>query len=72
MFCEFYTVLDFRMKDLLQKGHGTSVKQADPITQEEEERLWDLGVFGVSDPRPFSTLCFMHASFWTQISRCTP
>lgn len=45
-FSEFYSILDSRMKGLLQKGHVTTVKQVDPITQ---EKLWYLGVFGVSD-----------------------
>ena len=60
-FAEFYSVLDSRMKNLLQKGHGTTVKQADPITQEEEEKLWNLGVFGVSDPQALQYTVFFYA-----------
>ena len=60
-FSEFYSILDSRMKDLLQKGHGTTVKQADPITQEDEEKLWNLGVFGVSDPQTLQYTVFFYA-----------
>ena len=48
-FSDFYSILDSRMMELLQKGHVTTVKQVDPFTQEDEEKLWNLGVLGVSD-----------------------
>ena len=60
-FAEFYTLLDSRMKDLLQKGHGTSIKQADPITPKEEEKLWELGVFGANDPQTLQYTVFFYA-----------
>ncbi|XP_062598710.1 zinc finger MYM-type protein 3-like [Saccostrea cucullata] len=45
-FAEFRKTLDAQMKSLLSKGLGTKVKQADPITQEDEELLWEREVLG--------------------------
>lgn len=41
----FQRVLDVRMKELLSKGLGTKVRQADPILAEVEEKIWSLKVF---------------------------
>lgn len=43
----FQRVLDVRMKELLSKGLGTKVRQADPILAEVEEKIWSLKVFGM-------------------------
>lgn len=40
-------VLDARIKELLSKGLGTKVRQADPILPEDEEIIWTSGVFGL-------------------------
>ncbi|XP_062598901.1 uncharacterized protein LOC134260347, partial [Saccostrea cucullata] len=45
-FAVFRKVLDARMKELLSKGLGTKVKQADPILPDDEEKIWTNGVFG--------------------------
>ncbi|KAK3084306.1 hypothetical protein FSP39_011366 [Pinctada imbricata] len=42
----FRNVLDARMKELLSKGLGTKVRQADPILPKDEEKFWDERVFG--------------------------
>ena len=39
-FSEFRRTLDSEMKRLCSLGLGTTVKQAEPITNEEEDRLW--------------------------------
>ncbi|KAK3107197.1 hypothetical protein FSP39_009112 [Pinctada imbricata] len=45
-FAVFRKVLDARMKELLSKGLGTKVRQADPISPKDEEKIWDERVFG--------------------------
>ena len=39
-------VLDAQMKDLCSHCVRSSKKQAEPITEEEENRLWELGLLG--------------------------
>lgn len=39
-------VLDAQMKDLRSHGVGSSKKQDEPISEEEENRVWELGVLG--------------------------
>ncbi|XP_076082259.1 uncharacterized protein KIAA1958-like [Mytilus galloprovincialis] len=47
-FLRFRQILDAQMKKLTSDGYGTciNVKQADPISVEQEEILWDKSVFG--------------------------
>jgi hypothetical protein len=45
-FADFRKTLDAKMKSLLSKGIGIKVKQADPITSEDEEMLWEREVLG--------------------------
>ena len=45
MLQKFQLTLDAEMKRLASKGKGVK-KQAQPITCEEEERLWQLGLLG--------------------------
>ena len=45
-FANFRKVLDSRMKELVHTGVGTTVKQAEVILPEHEEKLWETGVFG--------------------------
>ena len=40
--------LDERMKTLTKKGVGTETKQAQPLTPEQEEKLWSLGIFSLN------------------------
>ncbi|CAH1242362.1 Hypp6618 [Branchiostoma lanceolatum] len=39
-FAEFRKALDARMKELAADGVGTERRQADPLTQEDEDKLW--------------------------------
>ena len=43
-FNQFYNVLDSRMKELSAHGVGIEVKQAEEITVDEENQLWESGV----------------------------
>ena len=44
IFYEFYAALDSKMKELARKGVGTIRKTADPITECDEQQLWNSGV----------------------------
>lgn len=48
-FSEFRKILDSKMKDLLKRGFGTSIKQAEPIMPQDEESMWNKGIFGDKD-----------------------
>ena len=52
-------VLDARMKELTSKGLGTVKKQAQPLTPEQEEYLWEQGIFGTDNAE-----CLINAVFW--------
>ena len=45
-FCSFRKVLDSKMKELLSRGIGTEIKQAPAVLPQDEEKIWDTGVFG--------------------------
>ena len=45
-FANFRKVLDSRIKELVHTGVGTTVKQAEVILPEHEEKLWETGEFG--------------------------
>ena len=42
-FADFRRTLDARMKDLNNKGVGAVKKQAEPVTEEIESKLWGMG-----------------------------
>lgn len=45
----FVKSLDARMRDLTTRGVGNGRKTADPVTDEDETKLWSSGAFSVSD-----------------------
>jgi hypothetical protein len=47
-FRNFRKTLDSKMKYLTSAGIGTETKQADPITEQDEETLWNTGQLGGS------------------------
>ena len=47
-FSSFRKVLDSKMKELLSRGIGTEIKQAPAVLPQDEEKIWDTGVFGLS------------------------
>jgi len=46
------------MKTLLNKGLGWTGRQADPISREDEEKLWTMNVFGKENAENSNKLCF--------------
>lgn len=59
-FTGFRKVLDSRMKELLTKGFGTDIKQADPILLEDEETIWNNGVFGSASSESLQHTIFFY------------
>ncbi|XP_078286867.1 uncharacterized protein LOC144611573 isoform X3 [Rhinoraja longicauda] len=58
-FSEFRTVLDRRIKFLKQQGIGTLRKQAQPYTEEDEEKLWQI-VFQLQDAKSYSYAVYFY------------
>ena len=52
-FSIFRASLDAEMKPLSRQGIGTNKKQAEVITEKEEELLWVKGVIGDETPQRF-------------------
>ena len=52
----FRRTLDSEMKRLQSSGLGSKHRQAEPITEEEENILWEKGLLGGENLRPFLTL----------------
>jgi len=61
-FVEFRQVLDAPIKTLFNKGLGYKVKQADPITRDDEAKLWDMNVFGKDNAEQLQQTIFFYAS----------
>ncbi|KAL5005064.1 hypothetical protein ScPMuIL_018520 [Solemya velum] len=45
-FLRFRRTLDAQMKLLTSKGYGSTLRQAEPISKEQEAQLWNCGVIG--------------------------
>ena len=63
-YANFQRTLDGEMKRLRALGLGIKKRQAEPITIEEENKLWEKGVLGESDPQTLlDTVLFLcHAA----------
>ena len=61
---EFIAVLDGEMKRLQAKGVGSKRKQAEPLSEQEEEILWEKGVLGDATPQTLlDTMVFMNGLY---------
>lgn len=59
-FGEFKSTLDAEMKRLQSQGIGSKKRQAEPLTEEEEERLWETKQLGAHSPQCLvNTILFM-------------
>ena len=64
-FAEFRASLDSEMKRLQAAGIGTKKKQAEPLTVEEEEILWQRGLLGDETPQALlDAIIFMNGLYF--------
>ena len=57
-FAEFRATLDGEMKELQSFGIDSKKRQAEPLTEEEEEQLWQTGQLGQNSPQALLDTCF--------------
>ena len=50
-YSNFQRTLDAEMKRLRRDGIGAKVKRVEPISIDEEERLWSMGLLGDGSPQ---------------------
>ena len=64
-FAGFRGVLDAEMKRLQSKGLGSSHKQAEPLTMEDEELLWEKKILGDHIPESLlNTMIYMNGLYF--------
>ena len=64
-FTYLHRVLNAKIKGLTRNGVGTDIKRADVISVEDENKLWEKGVFGNSSCQfVINTLYFYNAKFF--------
>ena len=64
LFADFRATLDGEMKQLQSLGIGAKKRQAESLTEEEEERLWQTGQLGEHSPQALlDTMLFMHGVY---------
>ena len=64
-FAEFRSTLDSEMKKIQSLGIGTKKKQAEPLTIDEEELLWQTGQLGNHSPQALvDTMLFMNGVYF--------
>ena len=64
-FIDFRATLDAEMKRLQVKGIGSKKKQAEPLTEQEEEILWEKGMLGDANPQTLlDTIVFMNGLYF--------
>ena len=50
IFADFHSSLDGEMKRLQTKGIWSTSRQADPLTVDEEETLWERRILAITIP----------------------
>jgi len=60
VFREFRKTLDARMKVLTGQGIGVEKKRSDPVTEEDEQKMWDTGVFSMMTASGLSNAVFVY------------
>ena len=65
MFSNFTATLDSEMKRLRSLGFGSKKRQAEPLTEEEEELLWSTGQLGDHNPQALvDTMLYMNGIYF--------
>ena len=62
VFYEFRQALSERMSELTKQGVGTTTKQAEPISEESENMLWNKGLLGDSSSNSILNTVFFYNS----------
>ena len=63
-FKHFQDCLDAEMKRLTNIGVGSTVKQAEPLCEDQEQKLWNLGLLGEDSPSVLlNTMVFLIGHF---------
>ena len=58
------------MKRLRAKGLGSAPKRAEPITHDDEEKMWSQGVLGDSSPKQLvETIIYMCGLYFAMRSK---
>lgn len=60
---DFRSSLDAEMKRLQSKGLGSTHKQAEPLTEDEEELLWEKILGGHSPETLLQPMIFMNGLY---------
>ena len=64
-FSDFHSSLDAEMKRLQSAGVGSVKKQAEPLTLEKEEQLWEKKILGDHSPKTLlNTMMFMNGLYF--------
>ena len=59
-FAGFHKTLDARMKELTSQGLGVKTERSDPVTKEDEGKLWASGVFNMNTAEGLSNAVFFY------------
>ena len=62
-YADFRSTLDAEMKRLKRAGMGSHRRQAEPLTQEEEELLWEKRILGDYSPQALLNSVFFSMVF---------
>ena len=68
-FADFRASLDSEMKRLQSEGYGTKTKQAEVLTEEDEDILWEKGILGSENPQSLlNSVIFYNGLYFTLCS----